>query len=96
MLNPTPAEQMVDQQNRPYFMRELTLDRFFKGLEDPEGRAYLLAQVMRDGRPDDVFSFASPRELMEAWPQIEGFLGSQRTFWDWLLTNWEAQGLVWR
>ena len=98
MLNPMPAEQMVDAQNRPYFMRELTLDRFLKGLEDhnPEGRAYLLGQLMREARPDDVFSFVSPRELIEAWPEVEGYLGKQKIFWDWLLTNWEAQGLVWR
>lgn len=96
MLNPMPADLIVDEENRPYFMRDLTLDRFFKGLGDANGRAYLLGQLLRNARPDDVFSFVSPGELLRAWPEIEEYLGRRWAFWHWLLTTWEDQGLVWR
>jgi hypothetical protein len=96
MLNPLPAEWIVDSDNRPYFMRELALDQFLKRLEDPQDRPFLIGQLLREARPDDVFSFVSPREILEMWPQIEDFLGRQRAFWEWLLSLWEAQGLVWR
>ena len=96
MLNPTPLDQMLDEQGRPYFMRSLTLEQFLKRLNDPEDRSYLIAQLMREARPDDVFSFLSPRDLLETWPQVEELLGRQRVFWDWLLRIWEDQGLVWR
>jgi|tagenome__1003787_1003787.scaffolds.fasta_scaffold18932808_1 hypothetical protein len=96
MLNPTPLDQMLDEQGRPYFMRNLTLEQFLKRLNDPEDRCYLIAQLMREARPDDVFSFLSPRDLLETWPQVEELLGRQRVFWDWLLRIWEDQGLVWR
>jgi hypothetical protein len=96
MLNPTPAEQIVDAENHPYFMREIALDQFLKGLEDPQARPILLGQLLQMARPDDVFSFVSPQELSEIWSQVEGLLGRQWAFWDWLLSAWEAQGLVWR
>jgi hypothetical protein len=96
MLNPTPLDQMLDEQGRPYFMPSLTLEQFLKRLNDPEDRSYLIAQLMREARPDDVFSFLSPRDLLETWPQVEELLGRQRVFWDWLLRIWEDQGLVWR
>ena len=96
MLNPTPLDQMLDEQGRPYFMRELTIEKFLKRLNAPEDRSYLIAQLMRNARPDDVFSFLSPRDLLEAWPQVEELLGKQRAFWEWLLRIWEDQGLVWR
>jgi hypothetical protein len=96
MLNPMPLERIVDDQGHPYFMREVTLGEFMNGLKDPQARPYLLGQLLRMARPDDVFSFVSPRELLEVWPQIEILLGSQRVFWEWLLSRWEAQGLVWR
>src|SRR5947208_3697156 len=74
MLNPLPAEQIVDAENCPYFMPEVTLDRFLKGLNDPQARPILVVQLLKRARPDDVFSFVSPRELSEMWSQIEGFL----------------------
>ena len=99
MLNPSPVDRLVDAQNRLYFMPEMTLDHFQKGLLDsnPEAVAYLFAKLMRDARPDDVFSFASPQQIAAAWPQVEGYLGwKQRDFWDWLLTRLEDLGIVWR
>lgn len=100
MLNPTPKEQMVDEKNCPYFLADcgMTLEKFQRGLDDPnpEARAYLLGKLMREARPDDVFSFVSPRKIRENWPEIEHYLGKEWAFWNWLFEVWEELGLVWR
>ena len=63
---------------------------------DSEVRAYLLGKLMRQAKPDDVFSFASPRTIRELWPRLERYLGKSREFWTWLFDTWERQGHVWR
>lgn len=100
MLNRTPPEQMVDAQGRPYFLWdcEMTLAQFQERLADPdpEVRAYHLGKLMRQARPDDVFSFAAPAQIRELWPRLLRYLGQTREFWTWLFETWEAQGHVWR
>jgi hypothetical protein len=100
MLNPTPPELLTDQQGRPYFLWdcEMTLDEFRRQLEDsdPDVRAYLIGKLMRQAKPDDVFTFVSPRQIREHWPLLERYLGKTREFWTWLFEAWEAQGHVWR
>lgn len=100
MLNPTPAELMVDRHGRPYFLwdSEMTLEEFRKGLEDPDptARAYLISKLMRQAKPDDVFTFVSAREIRQHWPLVIRHLGKTRDFWTWLFEAWEAQGRVWR
>jgi hypothetical protein len=87
---------MTDRQGRPYFLWDcdMTLDELRARLADPdpEIRAYLIGKIMRQAKPDDVFTFVSPRTIRELWPQIERHLGSQRDFWTWLFKTWEAQG----
>ncbi len=91
-LNPTASDRMVDALGRPYFLwdAELTLDQFQAGLRDsdPEAKAYLVAKLMRQAKPDDVFSFVSLPEIEELWPRLERFLGRSRPMWRWLLERW--------
>ena len=54
----------------------------------------LPASMMRQARPDDVFSFASVAEIRSLWPGVQRYLGRSRAFWSWLLQTWEAQGRV--
>jgi len=100
MLNPTPAESLTDGANRPYFLWDcdLTLDEFRRGLQDAdiEIRAYLVGKLMRQAKPDDVFTFVSPRTIRELWPRLQRYLGSTRAFWTWIFDAWEKQGRVWR
>lgn len=100
MLSPTPAEKLVDSQGRPYFLWDcdMTLDELRDGLRDPDPavRAYLVGKLMRQAKPDDVFTFVSPREIRELWPLLTRYLGKTREFWTWLFEAWEAQGRVWR
>lgn len=100
MVNPTPAQYLADRNGRPYFLWDcqLTLEQFERGLRDPDSevRAYLVGKLMRQAKPDDVFSFVSPRTIRELWPHLERYLGQSREFWTWLFERWESQGRVWR
>ncbi len=72
----------------------MTADEFQRGLRnpDPNVRAYLVAKLMRQAKPDDVFSFVSAREIIELWQRVERHLGRSRAFWTWLFERWNAQG----
>jgi hypothetical protein len=99
MLNPTPAGLLTDPQGRPYFLwdGEMTLEEFRRALAGtgPATRSYLVGKLMRQAKPDDVFSFVSVGEIRELWDRIEGHLGSARPFWSWLLQRWEAEDRGW-
>jgi hypothetical protein len=100
MLNPTPLDRLVDAQGRPYFLWDcdLTLAEFEERLRDPdpEVRAYLIGKLMRQAKPDDVFTFVRPRTIRELWPRLVRYLGRSRRQWTWLFETWERQGRVWR
>jgi len=100
MLAPTPADRLVDAQGRPYFLWdcEMTLDELRARLADPdpEVRAYLIGKLMRQAKPDDVFTFVSAREIRALWSRLERHLGKTRPFWTWLFATWESQGHVFR
>jgi hypothetical protein len=91
---------MTDRAGRPYFLWDcdLTLEQFRAGLQspDPEIRAYLVGKLMRQAKPDDVFSFVRPVAIRELWPRLKPYLGRTREFWTWLFETWESQGHVWR
>ncbi len=95
VLAPTPFERMVDAAGRPYFPwdDDMSLVTFRQKLRDPdpEVRAYFLGKLMRQAKPDDVFTFASVDELERSWPQLERYLGKTREFWRWLLDRWTQQ-----
>jgi hypothetical protein len=88
----TPPDRLVDSRGRPYFLwdEDLTLDQFRDRLrdQDPVVRAYFLGKLMRQAKPDDVFTFVSLRELEEQLSAVEPYLGRSRPFWLWLLECW--------
>ena len=90
VLAPTPPERMVDAKGRPYFLwdEDITLDVFRSRLldPDPEVRAYYLGKLMRQATPDDVFSFATLRDIRELFP----LFGRTREFWIWALDHWKV------
>jgi hypothetical protein len=92
VLNPTPPERMVDARGRPYFLWdvETTLDEFRAMIagEDREVRAYLIAKLMRQAKPDDVFQFVTLQDIRAEWSRIERHLGRSRAFWSWILEAW--------
>jgi hypothetical protein len=92
MLSPTPPERLVDSQGRPYFLwdSDMSLADLRERLRDPDPavRAYLVAKVMRQAKPDDALTLVSLGEIGELWPLLEKGLGRSREFWRWLLTSW--------
>jgi len=95
ILAPTSPERLVDTSGRPYFLwdDDMTLETFRKRLRDPdpEVRAYFVGKLMRQAKPDDVFSFVSVREIEAEWVRIDRYLGKTREFWRWLLERWSQQ-----
>jgi hypothetical protein len=89
MLNPTPPSLLVDQQGRPYFLWDLdmSLETFREKLQDPNPkvRGYLVGKMMRQAKPDDVFSFVTVANIRELWTYVEPHLGRERPFWTWYL-----------
>ena len=96
VLNPT--RQICDAQGRPYFLWDcdMTLPEFIEGLKNPsiDVRAYLAAKLMRQAKPDDVFTFVTLEQIAKLWPDLKRYLGKKLEFWDWLLSMWEKQGRV--
>lgn len=92
MLLPTPPDRLVDQDGRPYFLwdSEMTLAEFQRRLreENDEGRAYLIGKLMRQAKPDDVFTFVSVADIVSLWPRVRRYLGRTLGFWCWLLDRW--------
>jgi hypothetical protein len=91
-LVPTHPDDLVDASGRPYFLWdcEMTLDEFERRLreEGRGGRAYLVGKLMRQAKPDDVFSFVSVDEIVDLWPDLQRYLGRHEEFWRWLLEFW--------
>ena len=91
-LCPTPPHLLVDERNRPYFLWDvdLTLDQFKDRLRQGtrEERGYWAGKLMRQAKPDDVFSFLTTAEIADLWPDLERYLGKSREFWIWIFGMW--------
>ncbi len=92
VIHPTPPDRLVDGRGRPYFLwdQELTLEGFRERLAhgDRPTRAYLVGKMMRQARPDDVFTFVTVAEIVDLWSELVRYLGRERSFWIWLLGRW--------
>jgi hypothetical protein len=76
----------------------MTLDELRARLvdHDPEVRAYFLGKVLRQAKPDDVFTFVSAQRIADDWQRVDKYLGKARPFWAWLLGEWHRLGYVGR
>ena len=93
-LAPTPADRLLDAQGRPYFLwdEDTRVEEFRERLRDPDPavRAYYVGKLMRQAKPDDVFTFVTLREIEEQLPAVEPYLGRSRPFWLWILERWRT------
>jgi len=100
VLAPTPRDRLVDSRGRPYFLwdENMTLDEFRARITDPDSevRAYFIGKLMRQAKPDDVFTFVTLAEVQRQFPDVERYLGRSREFWRWLLDQWKAPAGVTR
>jgi hypothetical protein len=77
--------------DEPMTVRELR--NRLKTASHPE-RIRLLAKILREARDTEVWSFTTLREVVRLWPGISRQLGRRRRFWEFLLGEWERQGLL--
>ena len=96
MLNPTPPERLVDSKGYPSFLWDcnVTLSELMALLNhpDPETAAYWTGTVMRQARPDDALTLVPAPRMRALWGRLERYLGKERAFWAWLLTELERRG----
>lgn len=96
LLRPTPAEQMVDGQGRPYFLWDcdLTMAQFQALLHhnDPQVRLAMTAKLMRQARPEDVLQFVDRSALVALEPAIADQLGDKAGFWAFWCEVWRKRG----
>jgi hypothetical protein len=98
MLNPTPPDRRLDASGRPYFLWDVdwTDERFRRELAqaDDDLRVELVAKLMRQAKPDDVFEYVPLAEILRLWDDLVPRLGAQRAFWLWLVGRWRELGHV--
>ncbi len=61
--------------------------------DDPR-RLEVLAALLREARPGEVWSWVRPEEVRDAFPELAPRLGRRRAFWTWLLQTWQDDGLL--
>lgn len=95
ILVPTPPERMVDAKGRPYFLwdSEMDMATFRERLVDPDEdvRAYYIGKLMRQAKPDDVFTFLDRASIVALWERVVPYLGERRAMWEWLFSVWAEQ-----
>ncbi len=96
MLNPTPPDRRLDALGRPYFLWDVdwTDERFRRELAgaDDALRVELVAKLMRQAKPDDVFDYVALSEVFRLWEQLRSRLGRREPFWTWLIGRWRDAG----
>ncbi|MCE7937147.1 hypothetical protein DCC79_02625 [bacterium] len=90
----TPAEG----DTRPYFFwdRRITAADLREAIADrshPE-HVDLLAHLLREARPDEVWEYVSPEQVAAEWPRLAPRLGRRRAFWEWLIEGWVRLGFL--
>jgi hypothetical protein len=61
--------------------------------EHPQ-RTPLLRTLLREARPDEVWSFVTPDLVVREWESIKPGLGKRLPFWTWLLGAWRDHGFL--
>jgi hypothetical protein len=54
----------------------------------------LLAKILREARDTEVWRFTTLKEVVRLWPELSRQLGRRRPFWEFLLREWNRQGLL--
>ncbi|MBM4353955.1 MAG: hypothetical protein FJ109_09220 [Deltaproteobacteria bacterium] len=87
-----------DDREVPYFFwdRKVTVGELRAALADRTDprRIPLLRALLREARPDEVWSFVTPEVVAEEFESIRPGLGPRRRFWEWLLQAWRDHGFL--
>lgn len=99
MVTSLPAKPDFDDDREvPYFLwdRQVTVGDLRTALAsaaDPQ-RIPLIRTLLREARPDEVWSFVTPQLVADEWAAIRSGLGRRLVFWDWLIGAWRDLGLL--
>lgn len=89
---------LTDEQGVPYFLWDepIPLAELRSRLQSPddEERARWAGKVMREARFDESMALIPLARLLADYDRIRRHLGRRRRFWDYLLGEWRALGLV--
>lgn len=92
------ATDFSSPQSIPYFLWDepMTVAEFRQRLLSASNveQTRLLAKLLREARDTDVWQFTSPADVWRRWPSIAPQLGRRRGFWEFLLSNWQREGLL--
>jgi hypothetical protein len=96
--SPVLSTNLDDPEAVPYFlwdepMTVRELRSRLKTASHPE-RIRLLAKILREARDTEVWKFTTLAEVLRFWPELLRQLGRRRPFWEFLLTEWNRQGLI--
>ncbi len=95
---PPLSTDLDDPEAVPYFLWDepMTVRELRNRLEtaSPPERIRLLGKILREARDTEVWRFTTPREVVGLWPEISRHLGRRRPFWEFLLGEWNRQGLL--
>jgi hypothetical protein len=98
LQSPVLSTNLDDPEVVPYFLWDepMTVRELRSRLQTashPE-RIRLLAKVLREARDTEVWKFTTLVEVLRFWPELLRQLGRRRPFWEFLLTEWNRQGLI--
>ena len=92
------STDLRDGASVPYFLWDepVTLDELRERLrsDEPEEQARWAGKVMREARFDEAVELLSLPWIIAEYDRLRRHLGRRRPFWDFLLTEWRAQGLI--
>lgn len=94
------SANLADPLAVPYFlwdepMTVMALRQRLRTASPPEA-ARLLGKILREARDSDVWLFTTPAEVARRWDELVPHLGRRRSFWEFLLDRWRAEGLLGR
>ncbi len=96
---PAPLSTQLDRDDTvPYFlwdepMTVAELRRRLVTASAPESLR-LLGKILREARDTDVWRFTTPEIVSARWKELSRHLGRRRRFWEYLLKQWRADGLI--
>jgi hypothetical protein len=96
--SPVLSTNLDDPEAVPYFlwdepMSVRELRSRLQTASHPE-KIRLLAKILREARDTEVWKFTTLVEIIRFWPELWGRLGRRRSFWEFLLMEWNRQGLI--
>ena len=82
----------------PYFLWDepIPLDELRRRIREaePAERARLAGKILREARFDEAMALVPLSQILSDYTRIRPNLGRRRGFWDYLLGEWRALGLV--